>query len=287
MMMIATTRRSLSLALRHGRSLNGLQHDARVCCLSTYSRAAKQIGLTTTSTRPSLAMGPRQKRLEATAVFNNNSNDHQHHHQRESDLVVVLDMDECLIHSQFLSPQAAKYAHQIQQQQKSSATDENQNRVVDSFHVTLPDGDAVHVYQRPHLYEFLRAVSQKYETHVFTAAMEIYAKPVLDHLDPLQQIFSQRWYRDSCTLSEDGGSYVKDLTILEKDQSRVVLVDNNPLSFIANPSNGILVSSFYDDPQDTSLLAVLSLLEDLDQQEDVRPLLDQKFGLKAALRDLE
>ena len=70
------------------------------------------------------------------------------------------------------------------------------------------------------------------------------------------------------------------------DERRVVLVDNNPLSFLPNPSNGILVSSFYDDPKDDTLEAVMELLHELDGSDDVRPILDDKFGLKDALEDV-
>ena len=70
------------------------------------------------------------------------------------------------------------------------------------------------------------------------------------------------------------------------DERRVVLVDNNPLSFLPNPSNGILVSSFYDDPKDDTLEAVMELLHELDGSDDVRPILDDKFGLKDALEDI-
>jgi hypothetical protein len=70
------------------------------------------------------------------------------------------------------------------------------------------------------------------------------------------------------------------------DERRVVLVDNNPLSFLPNPSNGILVSSFYDDPKDDTLEAVMELLHELDGSDDVRPILDDRFGLKDALEDV-
>ena len=63
-------------------------------------------------------------------------------------------------------------------------------------------------------------------------------------------------------------------------------MDNNPLSFLPNPSNGILVSSFYDDPKDDTLEAVMELLHELDESDDVRPILDHRFGLKEALEDV-
>jgi len=304
----------------------------------------------------------------------------------ESDLVVVLDMDECLIHSQFLSQQAKsfsapeldssssddgdgtmqqedKYRQPDLRPTKSSAfhTDgEEAESIIASnceyFRIHLPDGDLVHVNKRPNLDAFLADVTARFETHIFTAALDVYANPLLDRLEEdLGTHFAGRFYREHCVLDPDLGVYVKDLgLILDKDQDsaadwgnayeeekkecdddfvssalsssfnegRVVLVDNNPLSFLANPSNGILVSNFvsdivllasifrvafqvqcfgfrqlahflshlhslqYDDPKDATLEAVMELLLELEQAEDVRPVLESKFGLKDALRDV-
>jgi len=212
----------------------------------------------------------------------------------DSDLVVVLDMDECLIHSQFLSsPNAAQvYAHQLKQRRMNNTS---AHGLVDSFRFSLPDGDLVHVNLRPGLRDFLKAVTDRFETHVFTAAVELYANPLLDRLDSDGSMFAGRWYREHCAWDSRQGAYVKDLSRLpplqqqkKDDHSRVVLVDNNPLSFLANPENGILVSSFYNDPKDTTLPAVWELLQELDEhhKDDVRPVLEQRFGLKEALQDV-
>lgn len=47
-----------------------------------------------------------------------------------------------------------------------------------------------------------------------------------------------------------------------------------------------LLVAQYDDPKDATLEAVMELLLELDQAEDVRPVLESKFGLKDALRDV-
>lgn len=202
----------------------------------------------------------------------------------ESDLIVILDMDECLIHSQFLQGPGAKYAHQVSRANGSALGEST----VDTFHITLPDGEMVRVYERPHLHDFLRQVSCKYETHIFTAAMEVYAKPVLRMLDPHGDIFTHCWYRESCQLDSTVGAYVKNLGFCwdEEQLKRTVLVDNNPLSFLANPENGILVSNFYNDRNDTTLPAVMDLLHELDGHDDVRPVLDERFRLRQALDEL-
>jgi len=222
----------------------------------------------------------------------------------ESDLVVVLDMDECLIHSQFLQGPGAKYAHQVQQRgDRPTISSSSSRKSVDTFNITLPDGETVLVHERPYLHKFLKEVSSKYETHIFTAAMEVYAKPVLDILDPHGEIFTSIWYRESCQLHSTVGAYVKNLGLFcgpnennddshddkkkrQRRLNRTVLVDNNPLSFLANPENGILVSSFYDDCRDTTLPAVMDLLHELNEHEDVRPVLNARFRLRQALNDI-
>jgi len=217
------------------------------------------------------------------------------HRQYESDLIVVLDMDECLIHSQFLnSPVAAQvYAHQLFQKRRATSAASTNNSVtaakLDSFHFTLPDGEMVHVNVRPGLRNFLQKVCHKYETHIFTAAVPLYADPLLNILDPTQTLFAGRWYRDSCTYDADRQAHIKNLNNLplrptHQQQQRVVLVDNNPLSFLTHPNNGILVDSFYNDANDTSLDKVWNLLQELDDEQDVRPKLQQAFGLEQLLQ---
>lgn len=81
------------------------------------------------------------------------------------------------------------------------------------------------------------------------------------------------------------GAFLKDLSVLAEstDMSRTVLVDNNPLSFICQPTNGVLVASFYDDPSDTALASVMQLIRHLDQAGDVRPILKDMFRLDTLL----
>lgn len=197
----------------------------------------------------------------------------------ESDLVVILDMDECLIHSQFIGNASQQYAYQIQRQQQQRLS----KPLVETFHVTLPAGDNVRVHLRPGVREFLRKVTQRYETHIYTASVPVYANPVLDRLGC---DFAGRWYRHHCQ-NLGNRVYVKDLTTLPfvDDLSRVVLVDNNPLSFLRNPHNGILVKNFYDDASDDSLASVWDILQELEEHDNVQPLLKRRFKLDECLQE--
>eukprot|EP00903_Cladosiphon_okamuranus_P009290 g8864.t1 len=193
-------------------------------------------------------------------------------------MTVVLDMDECLLHSKFHGPGAASEAYR-QLEERPDAVNE-----VNSFWVALDDGDTAQVNKRPGLDPFLEALARDYNTIVFTAAMPDYAGPVLDYIDPKGTLFHRRLYRSSCRQVK--GAFLKDLSVLgleSTDMSRTVLVDNNPLSFICQPTNGILVASFYDDPNDTALASVMQLIRHLDHAGDVRPILKDMFRLDTLL----
>ena len=116
-----------------------------------------------------------------------------------------------------------------------------------------------------------------------TAGTRDYAEPLLDQLDP-KGLLKGRFYRDSCVFHE--GHYFKDLSLVDQDFKRVVLVDNNPASFVLCPANGIPVPSFYDDPRDAGLEEALKVLLRIEQEKDVRKPLRQMFGLEVKLNPL-
>ncbi|PHT75833.1 hypothetical protein T459_19355 [Capsicum annuum] len=58
----------------------------------------------------------------------------------------------------------------------------------------------VYVNQRPHLWTFLERVAEIFEVVIFTTSQSIYAKKLLDILDPDGKIISRCAYRESCIL---------------------------------------------------------------------------------------
>eukprot|EP00516_Mucochytrium_quahogii_P001818 CAMPEP_0203759114 /NCGR_PEP_ID=MMETSP0098-20131031/12048_1 /ASSEMBLY_ACC=CAM_ASM_000208 /TAXON_ID=96639 /ORGANISM=" , Strain NY0313808BC1" /LENGTH=282 /DNA_ID=CAMNT_0050651871 /DNA_START=214 /DNA_END=1062 /DNA_ORIENTATION=+ len=189
-------------------------------------------------------------------------------------LTVILDVDETLIHSR-LSSQQESY-RQVEERKDSAAS-------CDEFTITLEDGEMVRVNKRPGLDKFLRHMSENYETLAYTAGLEEYAKPLLDWLDPDGTVFRHRLYRDSCLFMR--GYYLKDLQKVNRPLNRTVLVDNNAFCFLPQLGNGIPISSFYDDPNDSALSVLTTFLERLRDEKDVRPFLRKSFNLETLLKD--
>lgn len=66
-----------------------------------------------------------------------------------------------------------------------------------------------------------------------------YADPVADLLDRWG-VFRARLFRESCVFHR--GNYVKDLSRLGRELSKVIIVDNSPASYIFHPENAVSAS---------------------------------------------
>uniref|UniRef100_A0A1J3FWZ4 CTD small phosphatase-like protein 2 n=1 Tax=Noccaea caerulescens TaxID=107243 RepID=A0A1J3FWZ4_NOCCA len=176
---------------------------------------------------------------------------------RKKAVTLVLDLDETLVHSTLESCNVADFSFKV------------------FFNM---QENTVYVKQRPHLYRFLERVVELFHVVVFTASHSIYASQLLDILDPDGKFISQRFYRDSCILSD--GIYTKDLTVLGLDLAKVAIIDNCPQVYRLQINNGIPIKSWYDDPSDDGLISILPFLETLAVADDVRPIIGRRFGNK-------
>ncbi|CAG8477694.1 4355_t:CDS:2 [Paraglomus occultum] len=157
---------------------------------------------------------------------------------------LILDLDETLIHS---TVRGSDNAHMLEV-------------MVDS-HACL-----YYVHKRPHVDYFLMKVAEWYKVVIFTASMPEYADPVIDWLDPDKNLITKRFFRQSCI--QRGGTYVKDLTLVENDLSKVCLIDNSSISYSLHQENGIPIEGWVSDPNDEALLDLLPFLDALRFTED-------------------
>ena len=135
---------------------------------------------------------------------------------------LVIDLDETLIHSLAKGGRMSS-GHMVEVKL---------NTAVGYGGTTLGPQHPIlyYVHKRPHCDDFLRNVCKWYNLVVFTASVQEYADPVIDWLEQERKYFSGRYYRQHCTYRN--GAYIKDLSSVEPDLSKVMILDNSPLSYI-------------------------------------------------------
>ncbi|KZT72401.1 NIF-domain-containing protein [Daedalea quercina L-15889] len=132
--------------------------------------------------------------------------------------------------------------------------------------------------KRPGVDYFLGYLSQFFEVVIFTTQYNYTAAPILDKLDPYQFFISYRLYRDACR--SVNGQPVKDLSYLNRDLSKVVVLDVHPEHVSAQPENAIIMPKWSGDPKDRGLIAMIPFLESIGifKPPDVRPILGAYHG---------
>jgi len=140
----------------------------------------------------------------------------------------------------------------------------------------------VYMRMRPNCEQFLATMSQLFEIVVFTASQKCYADKLLNILDTNGKYIHHRLFRDDCVQVQE--NFVKDLRILGRDLSKVIIVDNSPPAFAYQIDNGIPIISWFDDDNDKELLNMMTILNSLRTQPDVRIHIRKYFELRKLLK---
>ncbi|KAM3515154.1 hypothetical protein MY11210_001166 [Beauveria gryllotalpidicola] len=133
------------------------------------------------------------------------------------------------------------------------------------------------VAKRPGLDYFLLYLSQYYELVLFTTASSVMAENVLQKLDP-HHIVMWRLYREA-TKFEDG-EIVKDLSYLNRDLSKVIMIDTDAKLVRKQPENAIILPPWKGNSSDCGLVNLIPFLEYIHTMEydDVRRIIKSFEG---------
>jgi len=181
---------------------------------------------------------------------------------------LILDLDETLIHADF----------------NGQFTGHDQI-------ITFKSEDediSVPIFIRPGVQEFLSKISKNFEIFIFTASKKEYADAVLNYLDPENNYFKQRFYRENC-ISVKNKVFIKDLRIFSNRKPEdIVMVDNSLYSFANQISNGVLINSFFDDKDDKELFNLMNYLENyMLNITDTRIINEKVFNFSSLIEEVK
>ncbi|KAH0795819.1 NLI interacting factor-like phosphatase family protein [Histomonas meleagridis] len=160
---------------------------------------------------------------------------------------LILDLDETLVHSSFYRPQTYDFSVKFCFQCKPFE---------------------IFVQKRPGLDFFLQTLFQLFEIYIFTASLEEYSLPVIRALIPNFPISNIRSRKDCKYFN---GSFIKDLSIFNRDLSQILIVDNSTTSYCLQPQNGIAATTWTGDALDSELNGrILPILLRCCDVDDVR-----------------
>ena len=161
---------------------------------------------------------------------------------------LVLDLDETLVHSSTEKPFPKK------------------KNIILNLKIKNKDYK-IYVILRPYLEFFLKEMSTYYNLYIFTASISQYSTALLNLLDK-KRLIIKAFNREHC--QNKFGLYFKNLSIFNVDYKNIIIIDNNPVSYALNKSNGIPIQTWIDDPNDKELIKLIPLLKYLSGVDDVR-----------------
>jgi len=128
--------------------------------------------------------------------------------------------------------------------------------------------------KRPGVDIFLNQVGYpNFELVVFTTENGMTFHPITEKLDPENRLIMYKLYRDSTRFVD--GQHKKDLSVLNRDLSKVILVDWNEKAVDCNRDNALVLKKWEGDNSDRSMIGLAQFLQAIQQSDvdDVREVL--------------
>ena len=130
----------------------------------------------------------------------------------------------------------------------------------------------VYVLKRPFLEQFLTEMNLIYDIIIFTASLPEYSEPLLDIIDK-NKVIKYRLNRSHRRHYQN--IYIKDLKVINRNLKDMIIIDNNPESYLMNKENAIPIFTWEDDENDNELIKLIPVLKYLAEVNDVRTVINQ------------
>ncbi|SOV11703.1 NLI interacting factor-like phosphatase, putative [Plasmodium sp. gorilla clade G2] len=128
----------------------------------------------------------------------------------------------------------------------------------------------LYVCKRPYIDLFFSSLYPFYEIIIFTTAIKSYADTVLNIID-VDHYIDKKFYREDCYEMNEK-LYIKNLTNIKKELSKIILIDDSNISGFQYPDNFFPIKKWQGDLNDTELLHLIPFFLNLRKVKDIRSL---------------
>ena len=124
---------------------------------------------------------------------------------------------------------------------------------------------------RPYANMFFEKLKNLYEIIIFTNGTKEYCDRILEIIDPKVEYIKFRLYRKH-SITKDNDNYLKDLSLLGRDLSKIIIIDDLAKNYKLQQDNGLPITSWKGDVNDTTLKDLIPILIKIVENdvEDVR-----------------
>ncbi|CCF58256.1 hypothetical protein KAFR_0E01020 [Kazachstania africana CBS 2517] len=127
--------------------------------------------------------------------------------------------------------------------------------------------------KRPGVDYFLGYLSQYYEIVLFSSNYMMYSEKIAEKLDPIHAFISYNLFKEHCVYKK--GKHIKDLSKLNRDVNKVIIIDTDKNNYKLQPENAIPMKP-WSGTADDELIKLIPFLEYLATQQvnNVKPILN-------------
>ena len=112
---------------------------------------------------------------------------------------------------------------------------------------------------RPYAKMFFEKLKKLYEIIIFTNGTKEYCDRILEIIDPNFEYIKFRLYRKH-SINKNNDNYLKDLSLLGRDLSKIIIIDDLAKNYKLQQDNGLPISSWKGDVNDTALKDLIPIL---------------------------
>ena len=127
---------------------------------------------------------------------------------------------------------------------------------------------------RPYTKYFFEKLKNLYEIIIFTNGIKEYCDKILSLIDPNLEYIKFRLFRKH-SIIKDNDIKIKDLSLLGRDLSKIIIIDNSAKNYKLQQDNGLPITSWKGDVNDTALKNLIPILKNIAENDvqDVRKII--------------